>query len=41
MNLKVDNVEGPRVRVLSQYLKAEKCMKEGIITKEGLSLKPR
>jgi hypothetical protein len=40
-NLKVDNVQGPRVRALSQYLEMEKCTKVGIITKEGLPPKPR
>jgi hypothetical protein len=42
MNLiKADNVEGPQVRTLSQYLEMERHAKIGIITKEGLPLKLR
>jgi hypothetical protein len=39
--IKADNVEGPRVRTLSQYLAMERHAKIGIIAKEGLPPKPR
>jgi hypothetical protein len=39
--IKVDNVEGPRVRTLSQYLEMERHAKIEIITKEGLPRKPK
>jgi hypothetical protein len=41
MNLKVDNMQGPQLRALSQYLEMEKHAKVGIITKEGLPPKLR